>query len=193
MTEKYNQAGKGGPSRLTLVLNGYIGALVQEIMSFGGDIFKFSGDAFLALWKCKDEQQIMRDYVHQALDCAVVIQKNYGSFRTDVGTYLRGKYSKNCWYFIKYIGISVKLAIAAGPVLFTLIGNEKYSHYIVIGKPVADVKDAEHRTHPGEIIVAPSAWYHVNATDYLSIELEGAFRKVFKIVQFNLEELKLFF
>lgn len=161
LTEKYNQAGKGGPSRLTLVLNGYIGALVQEIMSFGGDIFKFSGDAFLALWKCKDEQQIMRDYVHQALDCAVVIQKNYGSFRTDVGTYLR-----------------VKLAISAGPVLFTLIGNEKYSHYIVIGKPVADVKDAEHRTSPGEIIVAPSAWYHVNSTDYLSIELEGAFRKV---------------
>ncbi|XP_044763888.1 adenylate cyclase type 10-like isoform X2 [Coccinella septempunctata] len=161
LTEKYNQAGKGGPSRLTLVLNGYIGALVQEIMSFGGDIFKFSGDAFLALWKCKDEQQIMRDYVHQALDCAVVIQKNYGSFRTDIGTYLR-----------------VKLAISAGPVLFTLIGNEKYSHYIVIGKPVADVKDAEHRTKPGEIIVAPSAWYHVNTTDYLSIELEGAFRKV---------------
>ncbi|KAL3270905.1 hypothetical protein HHI36_021414 [Cryptolaemus montrouzieri] len=161
LTEKYNQAGKGGPSRLTLVLNGYIGALIQEIMSFGGDIFKFSGDAFLSLWKCKDENQIMRDYVHQALDCALVIQKNYGTFKTDVGTYLR-----------------VKLAIAAGPVIFTLIGNEKCSHYIVIGKPVMDVKEAENRSHAGEIVVAPSAWYHVNATDYIAIELDGIYRKV---------------
>ncbi|KAK9876037.1 hypothetical protein WA026_011150 [Henosepilachna vigintioctopunctata] len=130
-------------------------------MSFGGDIFKFSGDAFLALWKCKDENQIIRDYINQALDCALVIQKNYGSFETDVGTLLK-----------------VKLAIAAGPVIFSLIGNQKYSHYIVIGKPIMDVKDAEHRSQAGEIIVAPSAWLHVNATDYIATDLEGSFKKV---------------
>ncbi|KAL3270907.1 hypothetical protein HHI36_021415 [Cryptolaemus montrouzieri] len=129
-------------------------------MSFGGDILKFSGDAFLSSWKCKDDQ-ILRQYVYQAIDCALVIQKNYGTYKTDIGTQLR-----------------VKLAISAGPVIFTLIGNEKYSHYIITGKPVEDVKEAEHRSKAGEIVVAPSAWYHVNAADYISVKLEGSFRKV---------------
>lgn len=38
LTEKYSMMGKGGPSRLTQVLNSYIGAMVQEIMSNTGEI-----------------------------------------------------------------------------------------------------------------------------------------------------------
>lgn len=36
LTERYSNLGKGGPSRLTQVLNSYIGAMVQEIMSNTG-------------------------------------------------------------------------------------------------------------------------------------------------------------
>lgn len=92
MSEKYSATGIGGSSRLTQVLNSYIGAMVQEILSRNGDIFKFSGDAFIALWKITDGLSIP-DAIHHALDCALMIQKNLGVYRTDVGVTIRGLYS----------------------------------------------------------------------------------------------------
>lgn len=89
LCEKYNKTGKGGPSRLTQVLNSYIGSMVQEILSHSGDVFKFSGDAFLAMWKSGSSGS-MQDAVHEALDTALVIQKTYGTYETDVGVFLRG-------------------------------------------------------------------------------------------------------
>lgn len=89
MCEKYNKTGKGGPSRLTQVLNSYIGSMVQEIMSHSGDVLKFSGDAFLAIWKSGPNDS-MQDAVHEALDTALVIQKTYGTYETDVGVFLKG-------------------------------------------------------------------------------------------------------
>ena len=75
---------------MTQVLNKYLGAMVQEVLSYNGDILKFSGDAFLAVFK-SSEDTTMRDSVHEALDCALVIQKSYGSYLTDVNVVIRGK------------------------------------------------------------------------------------------------------
>lgn len=91
LCEKYSTIGKGGPSRLTQVLNAYIGSMVQEVISHNGDVLKFSGDAFLAMWK-SDFNNSMQDAVHDALDCALIIQKSYGTYETDVGVFLRGKF-----------------------------------------------------------------------------------------------------
>lgn len=90
LCEKYNKAGRGGPSRLTQVLNAYIGAMVQEILSHGGDVLKFSGDAFIALWKETDHLSL-KDAVHEAVDCSLVIQKSYGTYQTDIDVVVRGK------------------------------------------------------------------------------------------------------
>lgn len=32
----------------------------------------------------------MRDAVHEAIDCGLIIQKNHGHYRTDVGIVIRG-------------------------------------------------------------------------------------------------------
>lgn len=74
---------------MTQVLNSYIGAMVQEILTHNGDILKFSGDAFLSMWK-KTPSGNMQDVVHNAIDCGLLIQKNYGRYVTDVGVALKG-------------------------------------------------------------------------------------------------------
>lgn len=61
----------------------------------------------------------------------------------------------------------MKLAISAGFVKFSLIGNEANSHYIVVGQPIWDVKAAEHISVAGEIVVAVNAWHYVNPNEYL--------------------------
>ena len=89
LCEKYSTMGTSGTSRMTQTLNKYLGSMVQEVLCHDGDILKFSGDAFIASFKCT-ESESMRDAVHGAMDCALVIQKNYGSYLTDMGVVIRG-------------------------------------------------------------------------------------------------------
>lgn len=89
LTEKYTKTSRGGPSKLSETLNSYIGAMVQEILSNNGDVLKFSGDAFIVMWKLRDGM-IMRDIATEAMQTACVIQKHFGTYNTDVGVTLRG-------------------------------------------------------------------------------------------------------
>lgn len=153
LTEKYTKSGKGGPSKLTETLNNYIGAMVQEILSHKGDVLKFSGDAFIVMWKLEDNK-VMRDVAVEAIQTACVIQKYFGTLETDVDVTLKG--SIYLIYFLKneYITVKsetninktflVKLAIASGKTYFTSIGDpQNMSYYIITGKPVWDVKYAQ--------------------------------------------------
>ncbi|KAL3287919.1 hypothetical protein HHI36_002375 [Cryptolaemus montrouzieri] len=155
LCETYNQIGSGGPSRLTDMLNNFIGAMVQEIMSHGGDVIKFSGDAFLALWRCS-QSYAMRDYIQEAINCALVIQKSHNNFITDVGVTLR-----------------VKLAISSGAILFSLIGDSLLSHYIEVGQPILDTKDILEICHAGDIIISEKAYAYVDVSAYLTEEVSG--------------------
>uniref|UniRef100_A0A2A4J100 Guanylate cyclase domain-containing protein n=1 Tax=Heliothis virescens TaxID=7102 RepID=A0A2A4J100_HELVI len=152
LCEKYTTCGRGGPSRLTKVLNSYIGAMVQEILTHHGDVLKFSGDAFLSMWK-KTAKLSMQDVVHSAIDCGLIIQKNYGRFTTDVGVILK-----------------VKVAISAGLSHFSIIGDEQQqsssSSFVIIGQPVWDVKMAQYMSKSGDVLTAASAWMYVNEAEY---------------------------
>lgn len=100
LAEKYTKTGKGGPSKLTETLNSYIGAMVQEILSHSGDVLKFSGDAFIVMWKLNDGM-MMRDLTIEAMQTACIIQKHFGTYDTDVGVTLKGSYQeKILQYFI---------------------------------------------------------------------------------------------
>ncbi|XP_011066002.1 PREDICTED: adenylate cyclase type 10-like, partial [Acromyrmex echinatior] len=150
LTEKYTKTGVGGPSKLSETLNSYIGAMVQEILSHNGDVVKFSGDAFIVMWKLQDGM-LMRDIATEAMQTACIIQKHFGIYNTDVGVLLR-----------------VKLAIASGITYFTSIGDpDTMSYYVITGKPVWDVKFAEGLCKGGDILVAPSSWQWANPSDYI--------------------------
>ncbi|KAK0097186.1 hypothetical protein PV326_003000 [Microctonus aethiopoides] len=88
VAEKYTYMVKGGPSKLTETLNSYIGAMVQEILSHHGDVLKFSGDAFIVMWKFQDGMT-MRHVANEAMQTACIIQKHFGTYETDVGITLR--------------------------------------------------------------------------------------------------------
>ncbi|RLU22081.1 hypothetical protein DMN91_006461 [Ooceraea biroi] len=158
LTEKYTKTGVGGPSKLSETLNSYIGAMVQEILSHNGDVLKFSGDAFIVMWKL-EEGMIMRDIAMEAIQTACIIQKHFGTYDTDVGVTLK-----------------VKLAIASGKTYFTSIGDPKtMSHYLITGRPVWDVKLAEGLCRGGDILVTPSSWQWANPNEYIYEKLPDGF------------------
>ncbi|XP_020297458.1 adenylate cyclase type 10-like, partial [Pseudomyrmex gracilis] len=154
LTEKYTKIGLGGPSKLSEILNSYIGLMVQEILSHNGDVLKFSGDAFIVMWK-RQEGMLMRDIAIEAIQTACIIQKHFGTYDTEVGVTLK-----------------VKLAIASGKTYFTSIGDSKtMSYYVITGKPVWDVKFLQGLCRGGDILVAPSSWQWANPNEYIHEKL----------------------
>lgn len=83
LSDKY-QNFENGASKLSMVLNFYIGTMVQEILSHGGDIIKYAGDAFLAIFRSEDELSF-QDAVQRAIDASLIIQKSCSNYLTEIG------------------------------------------------------------------------------------------------------------
>lgn len=164
LSAKYSNLDNGA-SKLSMVLNFYLGTMVQEILSHGGDIIKYSGDAFLAIFKAENEG-LLQEVVHRAIDTAIIIQENCKNYRTEVGVVL-----------------NVKIAISGGTVTFSLIGNEHSSHYAMIGDPVWQVKALQEKINPGEILVTPKAWFYIQETLYEYLYMRSF--RYYKVVGFK--------
>jgi len=89
LSEKYQNL-ENGASKLSAVLNFYLGIMVQEILSHDGDIIKYAGDAFIATFR-KENQMSIQNSIHNAIDTAIIIQKNCRNFLTEVNVTLNGK------------------------------------------------------------------------------------------------------
>lgn len=148
LCETYAKFGPEGAFLLTAMLNTYIGAMVDLIYTFGGDLLKFAGDAFIAVWHCR-LYEFLSYKVHEAISCAMHIQYSLGTYTTDTGVMLK-----------------VKIAISAGNFVFSLAGDEFNSSYIIYGYPVLEAKKAEGMAESGDTIIAPSAWNFVSPRDY---------------------------
>jgi class 3 adenylate cyclase len=130
LTEQYSNDAHLGIDQLTNTLNSYFDRLVSEILIHTGDIYKFAGDAILALWTNEINGP------EQALKCALDLQKKYGAYETDVGVILR-----------------LKVALAYGPVRALFIGTDEFKHYILAGDCVKEVTICEQLCEPGDIII----------------------------------------
>lgn len=145
----YQIKGKGGASMLSTVLNKYLGTMVQEILSQGGDVLKFSGDALMVMFKSGPNVS-MKDAIHKAIDTAITIQQSCGHYKTDIGVILR-----------------IKISISAGDLSFKVIETENFGHYIIVGNPIWDCKSLETIAQPGDILIAQTAWRYVPASEYI--------------------------
>jgi adenylate cyclase 10 len=140
-----------GASKLSTVLNFYLGIMVQEILSHHGDILKYAGDAFLAMFKI-DPQSAQNSYqttIQNAIDASIIIQKSCRNFMTEVGVVL-----------------NVKIAISCGEVHFSIVGDEILSHYVIVGEPVWQVKGLQNHISAGDILISQSAWFFVQEALY---------------------------
>lgn len=138
-----------GASKLSAVLNCYLGIMVQEILAQNGDILKYGGDAFLAIFKV-NARTSYQSAVQKAIDVSIIIQKNCKNFLTEVG-----------------IMLNVKIAISCGEVYFSLIGDDNLSHYVIVGEPIWQVKRLQQDyISAGEILLTQNAWFLIRNAQY---------------------------
>lgn len=60
----------------------------------------------------------------------------------------------------------MKIAVSWGEAYFSPIGDENEAYYILVGDPVWETKDLQHKINAGEILVGPSTWVHVRESLY---------------------------
>ncbi|XP_038075913.1 adenylate cyclase type 10-like [Patiria miniata] len=142
LTERYSMSSRNstcGAEKLSAALNSYIGDIVDNIIGSEGDILKFAGDAFLALWKLKRDSL---DYtLMRVIKCGLRIQERCDNRETEVGVKLR-----------------VKLGVSLGPVRVTTVGNEESRHYVLSGLAVDDANKAEKFATSGSLVLSPKTW-----------------------------------
>lgn len=130
LTEQYSNDAHLGVDQLTRTLNSYFDKLVYEILTHDGDLYKFAGDAILALWT--DETTGPQ----QALKCALHLQQKCGAYKTDVGVILR-----------------LKIALAYGSTRALFVGTDEFKHYLLHGDCVKDVNICEQLCEAGDILI----------------------------------------
>jgi class 3 adenylate cyclase len=140
LTEQYSNDAHLGIDQLTHTLNSYFDKLVSEILINNGEIYKFAGDAILALWTNE------LNGPEQALKCALYLQENCGIYETDVDVTLR-----------------LKIALAYGPVRALFIGTDEFKHYILTGDCVKNVNICEQLCEPGDIIITKAVYEQVQS------------------------------
>ena len=143
LTEQYSNDAHLGIDQLTHTLNTYFDRLVSSILLHYGDIYKFAGDAILALWTNEQTGP------EQALKCAINLQEKFGTYQTDIGVVLR-----------------LKIALAYGCVQALFIGTDEFKHYILTGDCVKHVNICEQLCVAGDIILTKSVYDRVRTSSY---------------------------
>jgi len=142
---------------LSKVINGYFQTLVNEVLSYEGDILKFAGDAFFAEWRASageplgkalilEEQRDIVKCVAVAAECAASIVDKFSDCpvfypeesQTQIATL-------NC-----HCGLGVG-EIGAGH-----FGNESRREFLIFGEPIDQVASAEGRAAHGEVWASPT-------------------------------------
>ncbi|XP_062457160.1 adenylate cyclase type 10-like [Rhea pennata] len=156
LTEKFSQSVslERGADKLTQTLNDYMGDIVEELLGFGGDILKFAGDAVLVLWRVRETQ--LRDTISLVLQCCWQIQEKYSVRDTDVGLKLR-----------------LKIGISAGHMSLLTVGDRKEQHFLILGKAVGEVWQAQNLASASDVILSASCWELCNQSQVKSKRVKG--------------------
>nr|MBA3530658.1 adenylate/guanylate cyclase domain-containing protein [Ardenticatenales bacterium] len=104
MAEQFAQQGPAGLEDLTNLLNAYFGQLVDLVMTHGGDVVKFAGDALVALWPASDEP--LSTAAQRAAQCAIEIQQRFHEYQVAEG-----------------IRLSLRIGLGAGEVMAAHLGG----------------------------------------------------------------------
>lgn len=151
LSEHFANKGPQGAEELAFFLNRYMEQLVRHIARAGGDIFKFAGDAMLALWVppkdlTEDELQThLHEMAHRAIQCSIAIQNEMNEAELTAG-----------------VTLSVKIGIGVGNATVLHVGGV-YSRveYFACGLPLMQAFLSEAKASSGDIIVSPSVWKYV--------------------------------
>jgi class 3 adenylate cyclase/tetratricopeptide (TPR) repeat protein len=140
LSEALGRLGHRGTEELTDLLNSFFEPAIELLQSFGGNVGAFGGDALTVVFPAGDDPTAAaRRAVQSALDLRASTSR-YAAITTSAGPG----------------ALHVKIGMAAGEVLTTVVGDEAHLLTVVAGRPVDHSAEAEHHARPGDLIAHES-------------------------------------
>jgi len=137
-TEALVQAGPEGVEQAKRGLDGFFGALVDQVHSHAGDVLKFAGDGLLACWDAGPDSGGTVAAVQRAGLCALASQVQLRSARPE--------------------GVEVRMMIGAGDLRTELLGGTRDRWELAVGGDSITQLDAvEPLSRPDQVVVSPAA------------------------------------
>jgi len=158
MSDRLSFSGRLGAEELATIINGVFDPLLDIVFSYGGDVIKFGGDAFLVLFRGKD-------HTRKAAACGRALLAETARYRK-VSTSL-GEFP-----------IAIHIGISRGTALSAIIGKRgaRYDH-LFCGPDVSLAYAAADAAEPGELYVTESCLPYLSNCSLLK---KGRYFKVNK-------------
>jgi class 3 adenylate cyclase len=155
-------ADKLSPDQVVRLLNSYLGAMAEVILSHQGTIDEFIGDAILAVFGAPVRRD---DDARRAVACAVSMQIALAALNR-----------RNQAEGLPRVEMGV--AVHTGEVVVGNIGSEKRAKYGVVGSPVNHTGRIESFTVGGQVLISETtlreAGEGVRVGERLSVDAKGA-------------------
>ncbi len=137
MSEALSRYGQDGTEDLTKLLNDYFAVMIDLIASYGGVVVSFGGDSLTALFATG---AFAREVAARAARCALDMQLlmwPYQNIETRAGRF----------------SLEIKIGLAVGPVLVTVVGDPAVRlQSVIAGLPLEQAAQAEHLSHSGDVV-----------------------------------------
>ena len=88
LAESLAQLGAEGSEKLTSLLNGYFGKLIDIVHAQKGEVVSFAGDAFVAIWLRPESGDSPSQILHRVLSAAVEMQHAQPTLQETLGVSL---------------------------------------------------------------------------------------------------------
>jgi class 3 adenylate cyclase/tetratricopeptide (TPR) repeat protein len=142
LTEQFIQSDSAGLEELTQILNTNFGHIVDLVHRYGGDVFKFAGDALLAIWVADSRPETLLPQVLHAAQCALAIQE---SVQTRA--------------IARDVSLLLRIGVAAGPVVVGHLGGIlKRWECTLSGVPLLEMQQLQKQAQPGWVVISANAW-----------------------------------
>ncbi len=133
LTEKIATMGKEGSEEVTKIINQFFEPLIEIINKWGGDIYRFGGDAILSFFPCGEGRLSAATRAVSAAREAIAFVKEHKTTKTQVGVFK----------------INMHIGITEGTVFF----KDLKSDFFLAGRAANTLMEIADKASAGEIIV----------------------------------------
>jgi len=142
LAERLAHQGPAGAEELSRLLNQYFSQIIDTIYAGQGEVVKFAGDALLALWLADaTDPASVAQAAEQAAYCALLLQKRAATSSQSLS-----------------LRMGLSLGELAGRYVGGVFGRWEF---LLVGDPLTQVARAEKDAAPGEVVVTPEIWRHL--------------------------------
>ena len=149
MSERLSTLGVEGAEQVTALVNRYFSAMLEVLFAYGGDLFKFGGDALLAYFPDTIGGSA------SAIQAAWTMQQAMTAFhqvKTSLGTF----------------PLQMKIGLHAGPIFAARVGSAAEREFIVTGPMVNATAKAEGLADTGQILITSTVYQQMQQDDWLT-------------------------